>query len=160
MRIGVKLKFWLFRNYWWILGTTLAGAVVFLLHTRVSVTSIATVAGSALSLIFFIQKQRLEELKLFRELFKEFNARYDSMNEDLAIIISKSDTPLTLKETSSLIDYFNLCGEEHLYYELGYVDPVVWKSWHNGMKSIINSPRVYPLWEAEKATSSYYGIPL
>jgi hypothetical protein len=160
MRIGVKLKFWLFRNYWWLLGTILVGAVAFLLCTETSITSIATVAGSVLSVIYFIQKQRLEELKLFRELFKEFNARYDGMNENLASIISKNNTPLTSEEESSLIDYFNLCGEEHLYYELGYIDPVVWKSWCNGMKSIIESPRVKPLWEAEKATSSYYGISL
>src|SRR5690554_7389731 len=94
MRIGVKLKFWLFRNYWWLLGIILVGAVAFLLCTETSITSIATVAGSVLSVIYFIQKQRLEELKLFRELFKEFNARYDGMNENLASIIDRKSTRL------------------------------------------------------------------
>src|SRR5690606_10632333 len=109
---------------------------------------------------YSVKNQRLGALKLFRELFQESNACYFSMSANLASIISRNNTPLTSEEESSLIDYFNLCGEEHLYYELGYIDPVVWKSWCNGMKSIIESPRVKPLWEAEKATSSYYGISL
>ena len=41
---------------------------------------VVTLVGLTVSLIFFVQKQKLEELKLFKELFTEFNRRYDEMN--------------------------------------------------------------------------------
>jgi ABC-type iron transport system FetAB permease component len=47
--------------------------------------SIATLSGVALTTIYFVQKQKLEEIKLFKELFTEFNARYECLNENLRI---------------------------------------------------------------------------
>lgn len=44
-----------------------------------------------LSLIFLVQKQRLEELRLFKELFAGFNARYDRMNGQLMRIATEPD---------------------------------------------------------------------
>jgi hypothetical protein len=59
-----------------------------------------------------------------------------------------------------LVDYFNLCGKEYLYPDLGYIHPAVWRAWHNGMKSIIARPKVASVWKAEKGTDSYYALPL
>lgn len=123
-------------------------------------TTVATVAGALLSLIYFIQKQKLEELRLFRELFKEFNERYDRLNEKLTRIVEAREDVVSEAERETLIDYFNLCGEEYLYVQQGYIYPTVWIAWHNGMKAIVSVPRVQRVWLAEKETGSYYGLPL
>lgn len=160
MRIGVKLKFWFFEHYWWVLCLVLASTFAILLWRNEPLTTVATIVGALLSLIYFVQKQKLEELRLFRELFKEFNARYDEMNEKLARIVETMDTEVSIQERETLIDYFNLCGEEYLYFERGYIDPAVWRAWFNGMKAIISAPRVRRVWQAEKQTDSYYDMPL
>ena len=160
MQSSVRLKYWFFAHYWWILSLAAAGMTALLAHLRESPTSFAGALGAILSVVYFVQKQKLEETKLFREIFKECNERYNSMNEALAKVCD-SDTPkLTPEESELLVDYFNLCGEEYLYYVQGYIPPTVWQSWHLGMQVVISSPRVNELWRTEKATDSYYGLPL
>jgi hypothetical protein len=160
VRTGVKLKYWFLRHYWWILGAALIASIVFLVHRDEQLGTGATVVGALLSLAYFVQKQKLEELRLFRELFKEFNDRYDQMNEKLALIVEGPETELTQDERQLLVDYFNLCGEEYLYFIKGYVDPMVWAAWYNGMTAIVSTPRIQKLWHTEKRTGSYYGLPL
>jgi hypothetical protein len=57
-----------------------------------------------------------------------------------------------------LFDYFNLCGEEYLFYSQGYVYPEVWKAWFNGMEFFRPNPRIRQLWNEELKTGSYYGL--
>jgi hypothetical protein len=81
------------------------------------------------------------------------------MNEGLnEIAKANASQQLTVQKTSLLYDYFNLCGEEYLFYKRGYIDPVAWKAWHNGMKVFFNSPRINKLWVRELETGSYYGL--
>jgi hypothetical protein len=160
MRIGVRLKFLFFGHYWWLLSLVAVCTISVLLWRNEPLPTMATVVATFLSLIYFIQKQKLEELMLFRELFKEFNARYDSMNEKLAKIVVRQENVVSAQEHDELVDYFNLCGEEYLYFDRGYIDPAVWRAWHNGMKHIISFPRVKKVWDAEKSTDSYYDLPL
>jgi hypothetical protein len=167
MRLGIemkiKLKFWFFRNYWWLLALVFVGlgTGMGLLQAGVDFRLLATLLGTFLSLLYFLQKQRLEETKLFREIFAECNERYDKMNESLnAIVDGPDDQPLQSKERAILDDYFNLCGEEHLYYIQGYIFPSVWKAWHNGMKYFIKNPRIAAVWTEEKKSESYYGLTL
>jgi len=118
-----------------------------------------TVIGSVISGVFFVQKQKLEELKMFKDLFREFNQRYDQMNEKLNNIVdANSLDKLTAEETKVLFDYFNLCGEEYLFFKQGYIDPAAWHAWYNGMKSFYNSPRINALWVRELEGNSYYGL--
>ena len=158
--INVKLKFWFFTHYWWLLCIFIAFTCVILIVLREPITTIATVIGALLSLIYFLQKQKLEELRLFRELFKEFNARYDDLNEQLARILESKEVEISVQEKETLIDYFNLCGEEYLYYTKGYIDPAVWEAWFNGMKIIFSNQKVNFIWSEEKKTNSYYGLPI
>lgn len=109
------------------------------------------------SLVFFIQKHKLDELHLFSELFKEFNKRYDMLNGKLNQIISRNDD-LSSEDKDVLFDYFNLCGEEYLYYNEGYILPSVWKAWKNGMKIFFSDKRIKKLWNDEDRTDSYYGF--
>src|SRR5205807_5014092 len=58
----------------------------------------------------------VEEGKLFRELFCDFNHRYDQLGQELNRIYYGDDqTPLSYEDIDTLYRYFNLCGEEYLY---------------------------------------------
>ncbi len=159
----IRLKFWFLRQYWWLLllvFVLLAGGIV-VVGPGLDLRLLLTLLGSVLSLVYFLQRQRLEELKLFREIFTDCNARYDRLNEELnAIVDEPVDEPLSCCQQQILMDYFNLCGEEYLHYSQGYLFPEVWRAWHNGMQYFVRNPRVAGVWSEEKKTDSYYGLPL
>lgn len=159
-RATIGLKFWFFKHYWWVLGLIMAGAGIFIACRGVEMSAALAILGGGFSLIFFVQKQKLEELCLFREVFKDFNERYNVMNGHLAKVTMAVDGELTEEERGHLIDYFNLCGEEYLYYKKGYIDPEVWKAWEKGMRAVLHHPRVQPVWARERETGTYYGLPL
>src|SRR2546428_10787713 len=48
-----------------------------------------SILGVPFSLLYFVQKQKMEELELFKRLFTEFNHRYDRLNEKLNAIRDK-----------------------------------------------------------------------
>lgn len=122
--------------------------------------AIVPAIGILLSCIYFIQKQKLDELKLFRELFTEFNARYDRLNDALAKILENTTIDKGTKEYLIIIDYFNLCGEEYFYFSKGYIDPAVWKTWKKGMDEYVAMPAINAIWQEEKTKDAYYGLPL
>lgn len=139
---------------------SIAATLISMLLRGEPITTVATVVGAILSLAYFLQKQKLEELRLFRELFKEFNMRYDEMNEDLARIADLTPNDIGKSDRLKIVDYLNLCGEEYLYFKLGYIEPSVWAAWYNGMKVLISSKAIGAIWDQEKKTASYYDLPL
>lgn len=154
------MKRFLFRFYWLV---AILGAFGCLLALRatigVSAESVAAVIAGSLSFVYFVHTQKLEEIKLFKQLFTEFNQRYDSLNEPLyGILHGNSGDTLNDSQVSTLTDYFNLCAEEYFYYKHGYIDSEVWKAWSNGMKLFFNNARIKKLWQEEKKTESYYGF--
>ena len=161
---GIRIKFWFFGNYWWILivaAVVVAGIMIWMFCSENQVTTPLTLLGSCFSLLYFSQKQKLEELQVFRSLFKEFNERYDKMNNAISDIADKGDENLEDDERKILVDYFNLCAEEYLYFSKGYIDPKVWTAWYNGMKeNVLKYPRIKKFWRIESKTESYYGLSL
>ncbi len=141
----------------------LALLIWFLFSAKTSneITIAITVCGGLTGFFFFIQKQQLEELQLFKELFNSFNARYDKINDSLNKIY-KDDIrkPLEEKERDTLDDYFNLCAEEYLYFKKGYIYPEVWKAWCNGMWFFLQNKRIGEMWQGEEESNSYYGLRL
>jgi hypothetical protein len=112
-----------------------------------------------LSAIYFVQKQRLEEMHLFKQIFTECNKRYDELNKQLnAIAAGPAGVPLTAEEQSLLDDYFNLCAEEFLFFQTGYVLPAAWRSWRKGITCLLQSDRIRQHWERERENGSYYGL--
>jgi hypothetical protein len=96
---------------------------------------------------------------MFKELFDKFNAAYTEMNEALnAIRNSSAETDLTKEEVDTLNDYFNLCGEEYLYFKKGFIYPEVWEAWLNGMRIFYRNERIRNLWIEELRNNSYYGM--
>ncbi|MBM4339487.1 MAG: hypothetical protein FJ110_08070 [Deltaproteobacteria bacterium] len=120
---------------------------------------IITLVGSIISSIYFIEKQKLEQMALFKELFTDFNRRYDGMNERLNQILEEDqEKPLSKDQIHLLYDYFNLCGEEYLFYKQGLIYPEVWKAWSNGIKIFGKNKRIRDLWQKEAQSDSYYGL--
>lgn len=108
------------------------------------------------SFVYFLYSQHHQGTQLFVNLFKEFNARYDSLNGKLDAIIERESADLSAEERKVLFDYFNLCAEEHLFYEAGYVDETVWCAWLCGMKYFAKDAAVLKLWKDEIRSGSYY----
>jgi hypothetical protein len=117
-----------------------------------------TIIASEFYLFFIVQKQKLDELHLFKELFADFNRRYDALNEKLNQIIKDSGKSLGKDEIDTLYDYFNLCGEEYFFYKHGYIYPEVWKVWCNGIDYYLKDKRIGDLWLKEEKTESYYDL--
>jgi hypothetical protein len=127
--------------------------------TKEDISLFVTVASGLIGFFYFIQKQQLEELELFKELFTEFNARYDKLNDSLnRIALEEPRKPLTEEEKATLNDYFNLCAEEFLFYRRGYIYDEVWRAWSNGMSFYVAHRRIGDKWKEEEKTDSYYGL--
>lgn len=114
LHVTVLLKHWSFRYMSTIAVVVGAGLIAFVARTASSLDwkLVVTTVSVGLSLIYFVQKQKLEEVHLFNGLFEKFNQRYDRLNERLAEIDNvDSEIGLTNEEKAILVDYFNLCGK-------------------------------------------------
>jgi len=158
---AIKAKHWVLRHYLWIAIGALALALIadFTVASNAEWQIRLSILGVPFSLLYFVQKQKMEELELFKRLFTEFNRRYDRLNEKLNAIRDKPpEKEIEDDERSTLFDYFNLCGEEYLFFSQGYIYPEVWSAWHNGMLIFYQNSRIKKLWEEELKTGSYYGL--
>ena len=164
-----KIQHWLHRNYWWV--STIFIIALFVLFTTLKEFKIElflTALGAILTSIYFVQKQKLEESQLFKELFEKFNCKYGKLNEHLEAFLAEKEKYENWKDLkqdtdqyNKLVEYFNLCAEEYMYYKRGYIYPDVWKSWKNGMKYYCKNSKVLQnLWEEELGQDSYYGFDL
>ncbi|MCX8524688.1 hypothetical protein OF897_12265 [Chryseobacterium formosus] len=100
-----------------------------------------------------------------KELFKEFNERYDKLNNDLSKLdtvenlsqlkeIKSSDINKTLYDV--LMDYFNLCSEQYYWYKRKRISHEIWDSWYSGMMFYYNSfPIVKEVWLNEIIDGGY-----
>lgn len=121
---------------------------------------LVSIVGAFLAGAYFMQRQRLEEVRLFKDLFTDFNERYDNLNEALNGILERPNgTPLAAQDVHVLYDYFNLCAEEYLFFNQGYIPRTVWNAWTHGMAIYAADDRVRALWLKELETGSYYGFP-
>ncbi|HTV38964.1 MAG TPA: hypothetical protein VMF08_00200 [Candidatus Sulfotelmatobacter sp.] len=152
------IKRFLFKFYALISAVTFIAAMSLFIAGFLSWQQFAGIAAGVVVFAFGIQKQNLAETELFKKLFEQFNERYDAMNDDLNRIYQNSETSLTEAEIKTLYKYFNLCGEEYMYYREGFICKQVWRAWKNGMKFFRKSPRIKKLWDDELCNDSYYGL--
>ena len=117
--------------------------------------------GSIAAFFHFLYAQHKSNTDRFVALFKKFNSRFDTLNDDLNRIRELSpNTLLEPKDKQRLYDYFNLCAEEYLYFKSGYVDAEVWSSWLRGMAHFASSDAIRQIWDKELQQGSYYGFKL
>ena len=150
-------------NYPWLfLGLVIAAnmlAFVFL-PARLS-PDFLSITGAVAAFVHFLYSQHNHNTEWFISLFRDFNARYDRLNDKLnALLLRDGALLLTTEDKQLLYDYFNLCAEEYLYFKSGYVDTEVWYSWLRGMKYFASNPEVRRLWKEELESDSYYGFTL
>jgi|SRR5690606_27777557 len=109
------------------------------------------------------QTQNLANDKMMKELFSEFNKRYDRLN---GFLLSIQDMTIEdfqgFKESKKfkinyrVNDYFNLCSEEYFWYKKGRIDEEVWQSWSIGMNYIYSHTElVRYLWNQECENEGY-----
>lgn len=157
----ITLKFWFLGNYWWIFIIPFAAYGCYILFSDSAGRWDLAIPGVTIIItsFFFVQKQRIEELRLFQDLFKDFNQRYDRLNDHMnRIAEGDDDKPLSEDERRKLVDYFNLCGEEYFYYKQRHIYPEVWASWLNGMRYFYANIRIQKIWDSELEQNSYYGF--
>lgn len=102
--------------------------------------------------------------QLQKELFSEFNKRYDVLNgylekitkyESLEHLMDKKPNKYPFLR-NKLNDYFNLCAEEYYWYKNGRIDPELWHSWEVGMNAWYNNhPIIREAWEEEYNSFGY-----
>ena len=149
----------IFRHYAWV---ALFSAIVGIGAVLVFVTDdktplIGSVIAAILGFCYFVQQQKLSETSLFKDLFTDFNRRYDALNDSLAEI-ANSDGPLKGKDRQTIVDYLNLCAEEYLFFTEGYIHRAAWRSWCAGMLWYFDREPFRSVWNEESATNSYYGL--
>lgn len=115
-------------------------------------------AGLLLGFIYFIQKQKLEETRLFKDLFADFNHKYQDMRERLEALPSKPTGAPSDEDRSVIVNYLNLCSEEYLFYQRGYIHPLAWRTWHRGMQDRLRDPAVLSIAIEELQKDFYYGL--
>ncbi len=131
-------------------------------------TIILGVIGIIVTGYYSRHTKKLAHEQLLKQLFTEFNGRYDKLNNYMSLIEKQYPTIELLSEAKDadilkqkVIDYFSLCAEEFFwYYHKKRIDTVIWKSWQSGMNYWYNHvPAIKYLWELEVQTigkSSYY----
>lgn len=119
--------------------------------------------GTVATLYFGSIKNRIENDKLFKELFQGFNEKYDSRFNDL-INELKNDKARVLEpfEKNLIIDYLNLCSEEFLWRSKNRIPSKVWNAWKAGIKENLKIKQVEEIYFEETDTKngkvSYYGL--
>lgn len=128
------------------------------------ITGIVAITGVVVTVIFQRSAKRLSNDRMMKELFTEFNQRYDQLNDHLMFLEKKNLTLLELDENqkckAKVIDFFNLCAEEYYWYKKGRIDPKVWRAWYSGMNYWVNEVEaIRDLWLKEleaNGKTSYY----
>lgn len=152
-------RHFIFKNYWWLgllLGGVAAGSAYYVGGNDRVVLVGAAIAGT-LGFYYFVQQQKLSETALFHNLFTAFNARYDKLNGPLAEISERANG-LTAADRNLIVDYFNLCAEEYLFYKEGYIHRDVWRSWCRGMLWYLRRHPFRDIWHDEVKSESFYGL--
>jgi hypothetical protein len=151
------------RWYAWLFILLCVGLIIFVYVVGKAVPKIewvVSILGGVGGLTTFLYTQHLQETRLFTELFQKFNERYDELNQPLGSIAEAGVSGIHGERRQTLIDYFNLCAEEYLYFSAGYIDAAAWRSWARGMKYYADVPAIREIWEQELAKDSYYGFSL
>ncbi len=128
-------------------------------NLRAISTLIVSAIVALIAYCFQKANYKLAHEKMENELFRDFNGRYDFLNDSLSklaeitSIEQLTSTPSLIKNKTMhnvVIDYFNLCAEQYYWKEKGRISNEIWKAWHKGMKYYYNSyPVIKELWDEE-----------
>ncbi|MFT6638211.1 MAG: hypothetical protein ACJAYP_000780 [Flavobacterium sp.] len=132
--------------------------------SEIVVTAILGLSVLGSTIIFNRSQSKIEKHRLQKDLFGEFNKRYDVLNDYLEKVTKYDSLEHLLKKKpkkylflrNKLNDYFNLCAEEYYWYNKGRIDKDLWKSWEVGMNSWYNNHSIIrEAWEEEYNNFGY-----
>jgi hypothetical protein len=125
---------------------------------------LAAIIATGISLSLGIRQYNGENDRIFKDLFTEFNRKYDEkFNDRFNSIIANSskvsDYQLSPKDELLIIDYLNLCSEEYLWYQKNRIPLKVWNAWESAMIYFLNNPHINKVVLTQKGQElSYYGL--
>ena len=118
--------------------------------------------GAFITLYIGLTQYKLNNDRIFKELFNNFNEKYDKRFSKLINTISNQKNGFTLSEKQKviIIDYLNLSAEEFLWYKKGRIPKDVWESWKTGIEKNLSLEQIRDVAENEftKYKASYYGL--
>jgi hypothetical protein len=148
---------------------TLAALIVYLIFFGIfwcqsvdKVEIYVSVFAIITSLYFGLLKHQLSNDDMFLKIFSDFNARYNDDFNDLLNEIRNEDRELQINEKKLVIDYFNLCAEEYLWYKRGRLPKNIWNAWKAGILENLKIKQVFEVYQDEMKTDNerkaYYGL--
>ncbi len=139
--------------------------------TTTDVLSKLALGGIAVFATFYIGslQVQIEDDRIFKDLFEKFNSRYDHELNDLinALRLEEQeklhpDRELCNLEKLKLLDYFNLCAEEFLWFKRNRIPSEVWEAWRAGILWNLQVKIIRKFYDEEvcqkDAGYSYYGL--
>lgn len=139
----------------------------FLQISEIVVTAILGLSVLGSTIIFNRSQSKIAKHRLQKDLFGEFNKRYDILNGYLEKI-TKYDSLEELMDKkpnkypffrNKLNDYFNLCAEEYYWYKNDRIDPDLWQSWEVGMNAWYNNHAIIREgWEDEYQSFGHHSF--
>jgi hypothetical protein len=123
-----------------------------------------TIVGFGITIFISLRQYRIENDKMFKELFIMYNEKYDNkfnncLNDIDKCVLENPNYELNEEQMQIVIDYLNLCAEEYLWHKKGRLDKTAWNSWERGMKYYLNISAIEKVIQNQnKQKDSYYGI--
>lgn len=125
---------------------------------------LGSILATGISISFGLAQYNIENDKIFKDLFYEFNQKYDErfnnkLNEIEYTLSTDKSISISEEERELIIDYLNFCAEEYLWYTKGRIPENVWKSWKKGMLFFFKLAPIKPIILSQfSQKESYYGF--
>lgn len=112
--------------------------------------------ATTISISVGLRTYKIEDDKMFKDLFESFNKKYDEkFNESLNEIDDKTENI----DDKLIIDYLNFCSEEYLWFRKKRIPYKVWTAWREGILFHLRKKPIKTILDKEKKQrDSYYGL--
>lgn len=161
--------------YFIVISIYIISLVVFIIISEEKAnTKIFEISISFTLIIFTFVQFEIQHKKNEIETFREYNNRYDKLNDDLNFLIDQTKIKAFEEEQNKhgnkktakglIIDYLVLCSEEYYWRRQGYISKGLWINWQRGIEEKFTDFKkvdgVYEIisYEDEKNKNSYYGF--
>lgn len=159
--LNIKRNLKLNSDLYFINLLSIVSGIIFYFITKNSEISIAILA-TGISISFGFRQYKIENDNMFKDLFKDFNSRYDDNLNEIFNSFRFDNKMETFKEEEAkkVINYFNLCAEEFFWFKKKRIPTEIWDAWLVGIKSNLEIKEVNDLFisEINKFRKSYYGL--
>jgi len=123
-------------------------------------TVLIGITGTLVSIYIGINLTNIHSDRLLKELFTEFNNKYDEKYNDCLNGLQSSTDVVNSENRGLIVDYINLCSEEYFWYTKGRIPKIIWTNWKAGILFHLQIPSIKKkvFQEEKKYRESYYGL--